>query len=116
MTEKHLQQLILKTIGCLPEFRLFRNNVGMLLDINGTPVKYGLCVGSSDIIGLKAVTITEEMVGQQIAQFVSIEVKSEKGKLSPAQENWLQMVEAMGGVAVVIKSITEINKIIREEV
>ena len=31
------------------------------------PIQAGLCVGSSDLIGLKTITVTADMVGQQIA-------------------------------------------------
>ena len=102
MSEKKLQQQILKAIGSDPNYRLFRNNVGMLLDAKGNPVRYGLCKGSSDLIGMKKIKITPEMVGIDIAQFVSIEIKAKNGKLTHEQKNWLDMVNEMGGLGFVI--------------
>jgi len=32
--------------------RVFRNNTGVLKDKTGRPVKFGLCKGGSDIIGI----------------------------------------------------------------
>ena len=46
--------------------------------------------GSSDLIGFKTVKITPEMIGQEIAQFVLLEIKTESGKLTNVQHNWLQ--------------------------
>lgn len=84
-------------------WRVFRNNVGQLQDANGQPIRYGLAVGSSDLIGWRAVTITAEMVGQTFAQFVSLEVKTPAGKPTAAQLNWLDQVDEAGGLAVIVR-------------
>ena len=77
----------------MPTLRLFRNQVGQLPDPRtGRYVQFGLAKGSSDLIGFKKIKITEDMIGQEIAQFVSIEIKTEKGKLTPQQKNWLTSV------------------------
>ena len=110
MTEKQLQQEILKIIGSHPDYRLFRNNVGNLYNIYGQRVNYGLCKGSGDLIGIKKVTIAQDMVGSEIGQFVSIEVKSEKGKLSTDQLAWLNMVQRFGGVGLVVDCIEQIKE------
>jgi hypothetical protein len=84
-------------------WRVFRNNVGQLLDARGVPVRYGLMVGSGDLIGWRPVTITPEMVGQTLAQFVSLEVKGPRGVVSEAQQRWAGMVERAGGLAIVAR-------------
>jgi hypothetical protein len=66
--------------------RLFRNNTGTLRDQHGRPVQFGLCKGSADLIGWKQVTVTPEMVGQQVAVFLSIEVKTPTGRIRPDQQ------------------------------
>ena len=38
-------------------------------------IKYGLCNGSSDLIGWTPITITPDMIGKKIAVFTAIEVK-----------------------------------------
>jgi hypothetical protein len=93
--------------------RLWRNNVGALLDQRGTPVRYGLAndspalnkkIKSGDLIGWRPVLITHGMVGTTIAQFVSRECKRRGwqytgGEHEEAQLKWAQVVMAEGGDA-----------------
>jgi len=92
---------------------LFRNNVGVLLDVNARPVRFGLAndskrlndkLKSGDLIGWRRVVITQEMVGCTIAQFVSRECKRKDWKYSgdareTAQLAWARLVTASGGDA-----------------
>lgn len=94
---------------------MWRNNVGVLIDATGRPVRYGLAndskamnqaVKSADLIGIRPVTITPDMVGQTIGQFVSIEVKAEGWRPQPndqheiAQRKWAELVILAGGYAI----------------
>jgi hypothetical protein len=104
--ETDLQQRIRLALGLRPDLRLFRNQVGQLPDPRtGRPVQFGLARGSADLIGWRTVTITPEMVGQRIAVFTSIEVKTATGRLAPTQQQWLHAVRAAGGVAGVARSV-----------
>lgn len=108
--------------------RLFRNNVGtgwvgksifiktptkMTLNpgtvvvMNARPLNAGLCVGSSDLIGFKRVTITPEMVGQTVALFAVMETKDTRGRVSPEQQNFLNMVTEAGGIARVVRKVDD---------
>ena len=95
-------------------WRLWRNNVGALLDSRGVPIRYGLAndssvvnrqIKSADLIGIRPVLITQDMVGKIIGQFVSRECKEGGWKPSPtdkrewAQRNWAQIVNELGGDA-----------------
>jgi hypothetical protein len=86
---------------------VFRNNTGTLRDANGRPVQFGLCKGSADLIGWRTVTITPEMVGQRIAVFTSIEVKTPTGRVQPEQKQWLEAVQAAGGIAGIARSVED---------
>jgi hypothetical protein len=93
--------------------RLWRNNVGALQDATGRYVRYGLAndtpklnkvFKSSDLIGLRTVTITQDMVGKAIGQFVALEVKKEgwtyKGTdHEKAQKAFIDFINGMGGYA-----------------
>lgn len=89
-------------------WRLFRNNVGVLPDRRGVPVRYGLCPGSADLVGWRSVTITPDMVGQTLAQFTAVEVKGPTGRLTPEQAAWLQAVDQAGGLTVVARSADDL--------
>lgn len=92
--------------------RLFRNNVGSLQDATGRFVQYGLCVGSSDLIGWTEVEITAEMVGRKVAVFTAIEVKGAKGRTSQEQQNFISAVRTAGGLAGVARSREDFQKIV----
>jgi hypothetical protein len=106
VTEQQIQQHIRLTCST-GSTRLFRNNTGTLRDQHGRPVSFGLCKGSADLIGWRTVTITPEMVGQQVAVFTSIEVKAASGRLRPEQRQWLDAVQAAGGIAGVARSVDD---------
>lgn len=106
--ETDLQQRIRLALGTRPDLRIFRNQVGQLPDPRtGRPVQFGLARGSADLIGWRTITVTPEMVGQRIAVFTSIEVKTQAGRLTPAQHNWLNTVRCSGGIAGVARSVTD---------
>ena len=109
-SEQSIQQHI--RISCSTgNTRLFRNNTGTLKDQHGRPVQFGLCKGSADLIGWKQVTVTPEMVGQQVAVFTSIEVKTPTGRIRPEQQQWLDTVQAAGGIAGVARTVEDALRI-----
>ena len=93
--------------------RLWRNNVGALLDKRDVPVRYGLCntspqmnklIKSSDLIGIMPVLITESMVGATIGQFTARECKEAAWVYTGtehevAQLKFLELVTRLGGNA-----------------
>lgn len=91
--------------------RLFRNNTGALKDQNGRLVTFGLCKGSSDLIGWRTTTITPDMVGQRLAVFVAIEVK-DKGRPTAEQLAFVKAVRDAGGLAGIARGIPEAQAIL----
>lgn len=93
--------------------KLWRNNVGVLPDARGVPVRYGLAndskrlndaCKSADLIGWRPVLITTAHVGTTVAQFVSRECKRAGWKYKGdaherAQLKWAEAVVADGGDA-----------------
>jgi hypothetical protein len=113
-SETKLQQEIRLALGRIPSLRLFRNQVGQLPDPRtGRYVQFGLAKGSSDLVGFKTIKITPEMINQEVAVFVSIEIKTERGKLTEVQQNWLQKVKSSGGIVGVARSIQDALKIVK---
>jgi len=112
--ETDLQQRIRLALGTHPDARLFRNQVGSLPDPRtGRPVQFGLARGSADLIGWRTITITPEMVGQRLAVFTSIEVKTERGRVRPEQHAWLSTVQQSGGIAGIARSVQDANDLVR---
>ena len=108
--EAYVQNKIRLAVGS-GDVRLFRNNTGALLDMHGRLVKFGLCKGSSDLIGFRSITITPDMVGQKIAVFSAIEVK-DKGKVTVDQKNFINIINNAGGYAGVAKNVNDAKKIL----
>lgn len=125
MRERSIQNDILRDLGAHPDVRLFRQNVGeawagilvsyrngrVILD-NARPFRAGLCVGSSDLIGLQRVLITPDMVGTTLAAFVAIEVKTQNGSVSTEQRAFIQMVNGFGGRGGIAHSIADAARIL----
>ena len=110
--ETNLQQQIRLALGTHPDTRLFRNQVGSLPDPRtGRLVTFGLARGSADLIGWRTVTITPDMVGQQLAVFTSVEVKTPTGRIRPEQHAWLGAVHGAGGIAGVARSVPDALRI-----
>lgn len=100
------------------DVRLWRNNVGVLVDRTGRPVAYGLgskggevLPGTSDKIGLRSVVVTPEMVGRRLAVFTAIEEK-DLAKPTPAQLRFIANIQRMGGLAGVAHSVAEAEAIL----
>lgn len=95
-------------------WRLWRNNIGAATLRDGSFVRWGLCndskqvnaqIKSGDLIGIKPVIITSDMIGTTIGQFVSRECKAPgwiynaSDERSHAQMRWAEIVTALGGDA-----------------
>lgn len=82
-------------------WRLFRNNKGVLPNPKtGVPVRFGLCndnkkigakLASSDLIGIRPVLITQEMVGTTIGQFVAREIKKPQWRYTGTEHEQAQL-------------------------
>ena len=128
MQETNIVRKIMLAIGINTNIRIFRNNTGSawigasvkftkrqsvnveagdVLIKNARFFNAGLCVGSSDLIGIKSTEITPDMVGQKIAIFTAIEVKQPNGRTSKEQINFINMVNSLGGIAFIAHSDDE---------
>ena len=106
---------------------LWRNNVGVAEDMRGVPVRYGLAnesrqqnlqIKSSDFIGITTITITADMVGQQIGVFTAVETKKSNWKFlqsckrSVAQKVFHDIVKNAGGFAGFATCVEDFKRII----
>jgi Holliday junction resolvase len=88
-----------------------RNNRGKFRTLDGKRIiEAGLSApGSSDLIGWRSVTVTPDMVGQKIAVYCAVEVKTDKGRVSPEQQKFVDNVSAAGGYAVIARSEADLR-------
>ena len=101
----------LSEAGCL----VFRSNTGTAWQgqrvyqdagtvtlSNSRMITFGLCVGASDIIGIVR------------GRFLAVEIKTDKGSATKEQLNFIDAVNAAGGIAGVVRSVEEALQLIRE--
>jgi len=123
MLEKKIQDIIWKE-SCRRGFTMFRNNVGLFVPahtIDGIRaailrgdipealtmcktarrIRCGLTPGSGDLIGWKTIN--------GVAQFTSIEVKTDSGTLRPDQSNWDEQVRKAGGISIIARSTADLE-------
>lgn len=136
MKEQNILKTIMLAVTQYTKSRIFRNNTGTgwvgeskriskrtsvflnpgdVVIRNARPLRAGLCVGSSDLIGWSKREITPEMVGKEIAIFTAIEVKTESGRIRKEQLNFIEKIKKDGGIAGIARSEGEavdlINKL-----
>lgn len=129
MSEQITQQRILLAYGS-GNVRLWRNNVGTgwagqatkvtagnrqaiaaglrpgdVVIRQGRPLHAGLCVGSSDLIGYRVV--------DRVAQFVALEVKSANGRPTAQQVQFIDHINAVGGLAGIARSVDDAAAILQ---
>jgi hypothetical protein len=84
---------------------LFRNNTGALHDARGRLIRFGLHVGSSDLIGWTP--------RNGVAVFTAVECKTTRGRLTPEQERFLAAVRAAGGIGLVCRDPDALSEALR---
>lgn len=88
-------------------YLVWRNQVGLFKTLDGRTVNIGI-KGSSDLMAVKPTVITPEMVGQTLAVFVAVEVKTATGRQSEAQKKWQAMAQSKGIEYVLARSENDI--------
>ena len=83
-------------------------NPGDWIVRNGRRTRFGLCVGSSDLIGWK----TEIINGAPFARFLAMEIKSSTGRATAEQKNFIEAVRGAGGLAGVVRSVDEAAELV----
>lgn len=78
---------------------------------NARPFHAGLVKGGSDVVGITPVLITQEMVGKTVGAFTAYEAKTGKLKASTEQGKFLEMVRRLGGIAKVVRSPDDIERV-----
>lgn len=108
--ERDIQHDILKAWGAHPRIRLWRANVGVgwfadseparKTDAGAYPVKFGVA-GQADVSGVIA----------PWGRRLEIECKSAAGVQSAEQKTFQRVVEAMGGLYVLARSLSDVDAV-----
>lgn len=99
MREALIQYQIRLAIGARPDVVLWRNNTGVAKHRTAS-VRYGLCVGSSDLVGILTMP-------DGTGRFLALECKAPDGRTTKQQEMFLSLVRKRGGFAAVVRSVDE---------
>lgn len=96
MSERDVLRAVHATLGSRPDVRLWRVNVGVAVPMSQAcpecrrkAIRFGL-PGMADLMGIQSPS----------GRMLSIECKSETGKLTVEQTAWAAMVRRFGGLAV----------------
>lgn len=107
---------------------LWRQNVGACQDQSGRLIRYGILndskqvnqrFKSSDLVGIRPILVTADMVGQIVGVFAAIECKASNWTCRPndehtqAQQRFIDLVRAAGGFAGFARSVEEARTILR---
>lgn len=93
--------------------RIERHPDGSITIYKARPFKSGLPEGFTDLLIVQPMNITREMVGKKIALASFLEVKSETGKPTKAQLNFIDQMRQLGAKAGVARSVDAGLKILR---
>ncbi len=94
MSEGQIQDAIRLALTDEPGLVMWRNNTGVA-EHRGARVRYGLAVGSADLVGCLD------------GRFVALEVKTAVGRASTEQRQWLDLVRRNGGFGAIVRSVEE---------
>lgn len=96
--EGRIKAEVLRALGRREDLLIWNNPSGMALSLDGSrKIMFGL-PGSADLIGVKRVLVTADMVGQKIGIALAIETKSPGRVATPQQMRFARRFRDCGGV------------------
>lgn len=109
MAQKHEETIDEILLNQPENVRLFKSRAGFAWQGKSTrkgrflvienPIPFhGMPDGFPDICGWTEITITPDMVGQNIAVFTAVEVKTGNQKLEKLQRGFRDLIVRMGGI------------------
>ncbi len=112
--ENVIQARVRLELGADPDLVLWRNGVGFAEHYDEAThetrrQRFGLARGSSDLVGLVRIA---PPIRTPVGRFLALELKTERGRESPAQKQWASLVRSMGGVAEVVRSVEEARDVV----
>jgi hypothetical protein len=128
MRESKLQAAIRLALAARGDNVFWRNSVGKATYYKGGErcpmcheptfgarkfvVPYGLCPGSSDLIGMVPVDVINSLEHMKLGVYVGLEVKTPKGREREEQKLYRELVTKRGGVVEVVRSVQDAHDVI----
>ena len=101
ISEREFQKWVLEAFEQDSNIIMWRNNTGVSKMENKRFVRFG-APGSADIIGIVKHFRCKSCNASQDGVFLAIELKSEKGKPTNKQTEWLNQVSQYNGIAILL--------------
>lgn len=95
--------LFRNSVGQAWQGKIVSQSPGRIVLTNYRRVIYGLHKGSADLIGLQPVIVTPEMIGDELAVFWAVEIKTKNDRLKPEQKRWLQEMKRRGAIVQIMR-------------
>ena len=117
MRESGILHDIRLALGQRDDCVVWRNHTGVIVDTPTTcprckhhfvarlqrPQRFGLCVGSSDLIGIR-----------NDGKFIAVEAKGPKGRATEEQVHFVELVRRQGGLSGFARSVEQAERIVEE--
>ena len=88
---------IVEALNSRDDVRVWRNNSGVLKDHRDIPIRYGLGIGSADLVGIVSPS----------GRAICLEVKRRGRGLTVDQNRWGRAVRRFGAFYAVVRSVEE---------
>jgi hypothetical protein len=108
LSEKVIQKAVLDYLGTIPGIYFFRAAAGAVTTSTGRFFKTGK-KGLPDIV---CCVPKKTDNGRTVGVFIGLEIKTEKGRQSPAQKEAQKQIEEAGGHYYIIRSLKDVKEII----
>lgn len=108
LSEKVIQKAVLDYLGTIPGIYFFRAAAGAVKTSTGRFFKTGR-KGLPDIV---CCVPKKTDNGRMVGVFIGLEIKTEKGRQSPAQMEAEKQIEKAGGHYYIIRSLKDVKEII----
>lgn len=93
--------------------QVIKNSDGSITILNPRPFSTGLEKGFSDLLVVQPIIISVADVGHRIARACFIEVKTQTGRASSDQKNFISQMQNLGAKAGIARSVEDAIHILR---
>lgn len=71
------------------------------------PIRAGMCVGVTDLVGWTTITVEPEHIGKKLAVFTAIECREDL-PMAPDRKKFIESVKLAGGFAKIVENVKDL--------